>query len=278
MTAELFALTAAVILGVTKVIWTYEVRRGTDAWSMMLGICFIGSVIVALWAPPTGLFELSYYSFFLLLLNGVLWVYGDYFCLQASRFLDPSISRLSGSAQYILVFLAGIILFSEPLTLQHSAGALLILLSLIVTVRLPHSAPLAGLAWQVGGIIFIASARILDKVLTETYGVELITFTGFFIPGLLYLLLRPSSLFTTRQHLMKASVWYLFAAMLTPIAYFLLLKALAEGELSITVSILQTDMIILLILERAVFGASADIRQRCIAAVICAAGGALLLH
>lgn len=278
MTPEVFALLAAVIFGTNKIIWTYEVRRGTDAWSMMLGLCLAGSILVGLFAPPAGLAALSLWAFLVLLVNGLLWVYGDFFSLKASKFLDPSISRICGSAQYLIVVLAGVMLFSESLTARRGIGLTLILVSLVVTARLSRSIALEGLKWQLASVILSAAARILDNVIVRSYGAETITFTGFFIPGVLYLLLKPSSLWVAPRHLKRAGPWYLLAIMLTPMAYYFSNRALAAGELSISTAILQSDMIVLLVLERVLFGRPADQMVRVFACILCALGAIMLMH
>ena len=129
---------------------------------------------------------------------------------------------------------------------------------------------------QLGSVFLVASGRVYDTYLARILSAETITFTGYLMPTLLLAALKPHAVLAIPQIIKNASWWGLVAIIFSPLHYFCLIQALAHGELSKTVLLLQSSMVFLLLMERFVLHITAPQLPRIIACALCASGVVLM--
>lgn len=211
-----------------------------------------------------------------LLLSGILWVVGDLYCVKAYKHLDAAVCSIYGKLRIIFITIAGIVIFSESISLITFIGIGLILAAITYQLDLKSLTLDRGIILILVSVIFHTGAFIVDKHLTSLVAEGTIVFYGFLLPALVY---------TTYGHrhiknilpTVKASKYSL---LISPVfcvtAYYCLIAALARGDLSITYIIQETSIIFIFVFEVLLLKSYDNFFRKAASCCICTLGAILV--
>jgi drug/metabolite transporter (DMT)-like permease len=212
----------------------------------------------------------------LLLAANVFWALQTYFFIKSLHYNDVVVSTLLECGRFVLLFLAGILIFSEPCTLQDGAGAALICASILFGTSLRRLGITKGTLTSAASVLCGACALICDKGLTNYVDSNLVILAGFFLPGVMFLAVRPNCLAACRE--LPGSGW-LFLALSTAlmsVTSYHLISGFAAGELGVSMTIYQSYMVLNFVFGLVLLGETQNWMRRLIGCFLCLLGIALV--
>ena len=272
MNAEVFAFIAVIMFALDSVIFRYVMKRGADEWASMIWLHWASLLVLI---PFYGIPDLgSYYlsDILILLVSSALWMVADLNNTKAYRYLDASVMELLSSLRFILIAMAGVIIFGESINRYGLIGMLLIIGATLSQLEFKNIEMNKGIALKLLAVCFAAGAMVTDKHLAERLSEGFILIYGFLVPAVFYTALGYRSIPKVIPSLKSSN----FVLMLAPIAcagyYAFLIKAFATGELFTTFTIQQTAIIFIFLLEFWLLGVRSRATARFGACAVCAVG------
>ncbi len=211
----------------------------------------------------------------ILLLVGILWTAAMWLDLRSAKELDASTGELFGSCGFIITSLAGVFILGDRLSWGGAAGMLLVVATSAVGISALRFS-LKGCALRTLAVCIGGAATILSKVLSATLPIELIMLVGVLVPGISYLILGFREVRELPLIIAKTKGWILAIPLLVTIDYFAAMKALALGSLVVSLTIFQSCIVFVFLIEWLVLRQSDRLLKRGIACS-CALAGVILI-
>ena len=185
----------------------------------------------------------------LLGLGGLFYGLFERYRFSASKHLEASALVVINNWSFVVGFVGVILLYREPITIEHLLGAGLILLSIIL-VSMPKSKKVAittiGLLLGFLTSSLIGIAQIFDKAGAENFSPALYSIIVWLIPipFIIFPKLRISHI---KQEVRQSGTVIFWMSLINVIGYYLALKALEFGTAVQVVPMIQTYSIITVI-------------------------------
>jgi uncharacterized membrane protein len=185
----------------------------------------------------------------LLGLGGLFYGLFERYRFSASKHLEASILVVINNWSFVVGFIGVILLYREPITINHLLGAGLILLS-IMLVSMPKSKKVAittiGLLFGFLTSTMIGLAQIFDKAGAENFSPALYSIIVWLapIPFVIFPRLKLSQI---KQEIRQSGKSIFIMSLINVIGYYLALKALEVGTAVQVVPMIQTYSIITVI-------------------------------
>ncbi len=266
------ALLYTLVVAVLDVLLRALQRQQDRSW----GIALLGSwagALVLVFCVDWRMLSLSLKDFSLLILAGVCWALMVWFDFKAQAFADASLNSIINSVRALVMLLVGYLLFNETLGLNAVCGGLLIFLGVRVCLWGTDRRSRAGVGFRLLSVFFGSAAVVVDKYMSSRIDIWLIVFVGYFVPGLLYLMVKPHD---WRSQLQVASRQQ--RGLLTLIIFLyvivgpLFVFAFAKGALGATFLISQSRLVLVLMLAYFFLQERNNLRQRALGAVLSSIG------
>lgn len=238
---------------------------------------------------PIGFFCLIYCLFYvdlssisilnwgLLLASGILWSISCYLRLDSFKDINTSTSYILGTLQLIILTLAGVIIFSEAITLPKIIGILITIIAICLMLDFKDIQLNSGACKRLLSTIFAAVAVIIAKQLSTLIPFEIILALDYFIPGAIIAIVFPSCLTEFKSAIKHSRYLLLFTPPLVVLAYFLKLKVFSMGgELMIVSIICQTGLAFVLFIEVFLLKQLDNLYRRSLSAALCSTGAILV--
>ena len=249
MSDEGFALIAVFTSASIKLIYRFSMKSGVDAWSLLIYYNLAAAATLLVFLPIPDISSIESQALYLLLLNGVLWAAAGLLDLRSYQYLSATDSDIYGSVKIVLLTLAGVLFFGEVVSGVAFIGIGAILAAMLLNQPVREWKINRGALYKLSATVVCVRVRIVFKQLTTMLPVETIALLGFFVPGLIFALIR----FHQGAELIKAVRSYGRCLALVPLLgalrYFCVIQAFATGELIVTTMSLQGGGVLLFLYE-----------------------------
>lgn len=278
MSPIFFALLSAFVNALCKTLYRYIIKAQTDPWVILLINYIFASAFLALFRGVPSLAELSPITLSILGLSGILWAAATYYDLKAHEHLDVSLSGIFGTLRYAFLVVACVFIFDETLTTHGIVGIALIAVSTLISSDFRSATFRKGSSYRLLAIVLINLGTLNDKGLSKHIPVDLIVFSSFLLPGLIYSIIKPKKLLSIPQQVKKTLGLILLAPIFNLIIYFCYVTSFAHGQLVLTATIGQTTVIFSFILGILVLGERTHLLRRGISSLLCLVGAFLVSY
>lgn len=270
------AFIAVIAASLDGIVWKYTIDRKGCPWATLIIFHIIAVFLITPFVSMSDLTDISWQGGLILFLSCITWVVGDLYSVKAYEYLDAAVCEVYGTLKLVLVATAGILLFSEKITVVTLIGMGLIIASVAYQLDLKKLKWNKGMAFKAVSIIFHSVALITDKFLTNLMAEETIVFYGFLVPAIIYSGAGYKYLGNIKSSIVKSNYVFLISPFLGVTAYYFLIQALALGDLSVTYMIQETAIIFIFILEVVLLKANEDFVRKAMSCVFCALGAVLV--
>lgn len=215
-------------------------------------------------------------SMALLLVANAFWAAQTYFYILSFRHNDVVISSLLECARFVLLWLAGLLIFGEAANAFDAAGVVLVCLSILFGADLRRAGWSKGTLASAASVVCGACALACDKALTGMLAPELVILAGFFLPGLFYLALFPRCLSGLPGVTRRQAGFLSASTVLMCCTAYNLIFAFARGELGVSMTIYQSYVVMSFVMGIVLLGERSNLRRRSLGCLICLTGIALV--
>ncbi len=243
---------------------------GTSSNNYLIGYN-LGALATTLLLFHPSFERLSQLSLALLVISGVLWFLAAYFSFKADSQVEASTTVLIGQTQLVLLFIGGLLIFSESVTLLKTGGATLILGGLTFGL-LKRSATTSqaqstrahrlGVMSKFAAVIASSAALLIDKSLTGAVDVAIIPVFGYLVPSFLTVALRPTRMIEDLNYSKSIRFSNCFMGAIGAISYFSLIKSFSSGEISAVYPLFQLHILLTLFLANVFLKEKGEFRTR----------------
>ena len=273
MTAYAFALLAVVLTALRQIILRASMRAGQDEWPILILYNLGAPVLLCFFAGVPVIEGASLETIALLVFSCAFWVVYSVCDLKSHAHLDVAVGAVLSTLNFVLIVVGGVLLFDEHLSLPGVLAAALIVASALRTTRVPSNFGFsAGVKYKLIAIAVLASNMLLTKYLTTQLDSMLIAILGFFIPGVMYVLLKPEQVNQIPDAIKSSNGLVLLLPFISALNYFSLLKALELGGVSTTYTILQTSVVFVFLFGAVLLGERENMLRRGVSCALCAVG------
>jgi drug/metabolite transporter (DMT)-like permease len=240
----------------------------------------IGSLLGSIVLLPFVELQARYLSAEVLLLfalSGVLWAFMVLWDMRSYAHADAASNAILSIVRTLLLVVAGCAVFGEKLTASIVYGGALVLCGIFVCIPFEMYRKPKGLKYRFGSIAAGTAAIIVDKTLVGLTDFRLVAWAGYILPGLVFVLLRPSG-WRNELRIESASRAALMAAILTLYVGLgpFLIMSFGLGHMGSTFLVLQTKLVLVLLLSAALLHEREYLGRKIAAAGLCGAGVALM--
>lgn len=228
----------------------YYLAGSNYHWEYLLGYN-LGALtgVIILSVSTLTIIEFSASIIFLLVVSGTFWFLLSYTSFRADQNLEASISSVIEQFQLILVFCGGIIFFKEQISILKILGSSLIFLGLIVLFIKNNREKISkkGVVFKLASVLSISVALLIDKKLVMQIDASVVTLSGYFVPLILTLAIKPDSIknvFSVAKRINWGNIWL---GALGCFSFFSLIKAFKQSEISIIFPLFQSHVILIVI-------------------------------
>ena len=272
MSALVCALIAVLSSAIIKVTLRFCMTKNISQWATLIFYNGLSTVLLFAFLDLPQFSSIEVWPAILLFLNGALWVVAEILDIKSYRHLDASVGELFGSFTFILLTLAGVVLFNETLSLVAILGIGLIIASVVYIGVPTRKVSVDGIRYKVLSTFFIAAAVIMNKYLCGFVDTRIVVLTGFLIPAVAYVAIGYRDIPQIVPALVQTRMRLMIVPILSAISYYYSTEAFAKGSMSLTTVIIQTCMVFVFVLEVIVLHARQDMLRRALACTGCVAG------
>ena len=196
--------------------------------------------------------------------------------MRSHIYLDVAVSAIFGALRYVLLAIAGWVLFAETVSMAGMAGMVLIILSVLWNVDLSSAHFRLGSLYRLVAILLVNVGTLNDKFLMHWFPVETVVFAAFFLPAVSFTLIRPAKLLAIPGEIRRSHGLLLMAPLIQPFAYYFYAQAFAQGKLVVATSIMQLVPVLTLLLGVLLLRERQDLGRRVVACILCIIGAWLV--
>lgn len=270
------ALVAMLLVAASKTLFRWLMKQQSDPWPAMM-LTYLGAlpVLLVLVGPPK-LHAAPLEIYALLVAGGIVWSLAILNDVRSHMYLDVAVSAIFGALRYVLLAVAGWVLFAETVSVAGMAGMGLIVLSVLWNVDLSNAHFRAGSLYRLIAILLVNVGTLNDKFLMHWFPVETVVFAAFFLPAVSFTLIRPAKLLAIPREVRRSRGLLLLAPLIQPFAYFFYAHAFAQGKLVVATSIMQLVPVLTLLLGVGLLRERQDLGRRSVACILCILGAWLV--
>lgn len=273
MSAYTFAIAAVILTAMRQVILRAALRDGQDEWPILI-LYHIGAPILLISFNGVPLVEsASLTTIVLLVFSCAAWVLYSVCDLKSHAYLDVASGAILSTLNFVLIVVGGVIIFDEHITVPGALGAALIVASALRATRAPTNLNFsAGVRYKLVGITVLAANMLFTKYLTTQIDSMFVAIMGFYIPAVLYVLLKPEKIREIPSAVRSSRGLVLLLPFVSALNYYSLVRALELGNVSTTYSILQTSVVFVFLFGAIMLGERDNLMSRGVSCALCAVG------
>lgn len=242
-------------------------RERDQSWFLSTLGSWLGGLVLLPFIPYASL-NLSPTTITLLIAAGSFWAVSVYADFKSLVTLPVGLGVLMSALRTILLVAIGAILFGESFTPRDGVGATLAIAGVLIACAWKPGGKLIG-AWpRLLAVIMSGAAIVTEKALAQRTAIELIIAGGYFIPGVIYLILKPvgwrkqCGLGSPRRATLIGCYVLLYAAV-GPV----FVTSFALGNLGGTFVIFQSRLALTMILGALILGERDGLLWKCVGMV-----------
>ena len=258
---------------------TRHVLKGIkkDAWAFSFYFSAVGALISLPFMLQNFQVGYSVNSWIIMLIVGLLIVAQNLLYFKSSNHIPASVNGSITKFRLVWIFILGILILNESLSLGKTIGTLLtVIAGILIIKKSKEFGSVMGIIYSFSATIFYAIVIILYKFLFKEFNSQSLTFFIFFIPAVINLIKMPNSL-KRITHLAQTDGMKVFIACTCgAFANLAMNYSLSLGETSRVIVIIESFLVITLVGE-AIFLKEKDGLMIKIIAVLLAVFGAILL-
>ncbi|MCB0345808.1 MAG: EamA family transporter [Bdellovibrionales bacterium] len=273
MSAYTFAIAAVILTAMRQVILRAALRDGQDEWPILI-LYHIGAPILLISINGVPVVEsASLTTIVLLVFSCAAWVLYSVCDLKSHAYLDVAAGAILSTLNFVLIVVGGVIIFDEHITVPGALGAALIVASALRATRAPTNFNFsAGVRYKLVGITVLAANMLFTKYLTTQIDSMFVAIMGFYIPAVLYVLLKPEKIREIPSAVRGSRGLVLLLPFVSAMNYYSLVRALELGNVSTTYSILQTSVVFVFLFGATMLGERDNLMRRGVSCALCAVG------
>ena len=211
------------------------------------------------------------------LLAGVLiWTFISISTYIAVKKTEISIKAPLSQSKIIWVFLFGLLIFRETITIQRALGTIILFIGVSLLLFHPEKRlgrlTDPGALWTLGNALLGAVAVIIDKFALGYFRPELYIFFIYLFPGIILTGFLPKIKGQVKHLWQNYGKISILAIVCSTIGYFFILKAYSVAEVTYVYPLLQLKTILVVIAGIAIMKEKEHKWQKIIAAIIAVIG------
>lgn len=276
MSVYALIFTSICVSACSRIIWRLIALRDVGEWTTLI-VCTVAAVpLLVVAVPLPDLQVVPTFAYLMLIINALIWVLAGWFDMAACRHLSPTVDSLYSSLTLIFATVGGVFVFGEELSVLTYIGITLIFGAAILHDGFGGFCLSKGVLLKLGAVCCIAAAMIVDKALVQVVSPDLVTYSGFALPALMYLVIGRKEIPRIWPDIKRCQGLILLTPLCSAISYCCLMRAFAMGKLSVASPLLETTVAVVFIMEIFVFKLRDGLWKKALACLSCVVGAGLV--
>jgi drug/metabolite transporter (DMT)-like permease len=268
---------AIVAIAVEKCLNRYYLSNTNNHWEYMIGYNLGALLLLLVFILCTSIsFTFNGFYITLLIVSGCMWFLLCLFAFKADQFAEVTFTSLISQFQFILVSIGGILFFKEVITVNKTLGTLLILAGLVILIRKKDILYNRGIIYKFIAVFSLSVALLLDKKIVSFYEPIIIAVSGYVLPMILSVGLKPSMVIPSWQLAKKLKFKNILLGALGCFGYFALISAFKNTPISIIYPLFQLHVVLTIFLGVIFLKEKKDLQRKVLAALAILAGSIVL--
>lgn len=272
-----FSLLSGLMYTVQGLMSRYILKGQRDAWAFSFFFSLVGALTALpfmLWRPQL---SQSPVHWLILVIVGGLIVSQNYLNFKATNFLEASVQGSLTKFRLLWILLAGVIFLHESFSPFKLAGTLLtIAAGLVIFAKKVDHQSKYGIGLTLSATLIYAIVILLYKILFAGFNSHTLTFFIFAIPALINILIMPNSISRILAMAKTQGRVVLIATMFGGWANLAMNQALAIGEASKVLVIIEAFLVIVLAGEVMILQEKKGLWKKILAVTLATAGAILI--
>jgi drug/metabolite transporter (DMT)-like permease len=240
-----FAVLSGFLYTIQSLTTRHVLRSHNDAWAFSFYFSAVGALVslpFMLLSPKIG-FTLSAWT--LLIIAGLFIVGQNLLNFSSSKYLEASLQGAITKFRLIWVFLFGIVILHEHGTAAKTIGTILtVIAGLLILQKFKKPQSIQGIVYALAAAILYAIVIVLYKYLFASFNAVSLTFFIFLIPAIVNIVIMPQSISRIRRLYQDRKNAVLYACIAGGFANLAMNQALALGEASRVLVIIEAFLVL----------------------------------
>jgi drug/metabolite transporter (DMT)-like permease len=274
-----YALLSGIFYTISNLVSRHVLKGAKDAWAFSFFFSFFGALASIPFMIASPKYAHSVGLWIVMILVGILIVSQNLLNFKSTNYLEASLQGAVSKIRLVWVLLLGIILLGESFTLYKAIGTIFTVIAgvLIVwrNIKIPKSA--RGVLFAFSATFFYATVIMLYKYLFRDFNSQTLTFFIFFIPAIINIIIMPHSITRIKNLWQQNRKAVTMACIAGGLANLAMNQALAIGEASKVLVMIESFLVIVLVGEHLFLKERKDMAVK-IVSVLLATAGAILIR
>ena len=272
-----FALLSGTFYTAQGLITRHILRGNKDAWAFSFYFSAVGALISLPFMLANVKIASSFVPWLLMLFVGCLIVLQNILNFKSTNTLEPSVQGSITKFRLAWVFLLGVIVLHEQFSWLKLIGMIVtVLAGIIILNKFRRPSSLKGIVFTFSATFAYAIVIILYKYLFSSFNSASLTFFIFFIPAIMNFILMPRSYTRIKTMFLEQRLPVFLACGLGGLANLAMNQALAIGEASRALVIIEAFLVITLIGEHVFLKEKTHLMTKIIAVGLATLGAILI--
>jgi drug/metabolite transporter (DMT)-like permease len=271
------AVLSGIFYTISGLVTRHILKGNKDAWAFSFYFSFIGAITSLPFMMVKPNYPSDLIPWLILIGVAVLIVIQNLLNFKSSNTLEASILGSVLKLRLVWVLLIGIFLLHESMTLTKIIGTIITFIAgLIIVAKFKSSSSFKGIGYAISSTIFYAIVIGLYKILFQSFNSQTLTFFIFLFPSIINLIIMPHSIARIIRIFHENGLYVIIACLFGGFANLAMNQALAIGEASRVLVIIESFLILTLVGENLVLKESHNLFIKIIAVVLATSGAVLI--
>jgi drug/metabolite transporter (DMT)-like permease len=271
------ALVAGVLFTASSLLTRRILKGNKDSWAFSFYYSVVGAIISMPFALSSLQIPNTFSPWLLMFFVGLLIVAQNFLNFKSANFIPASVTGTISKFRLVWVFILGLLLSQEVFGWNKLIGVVFMIIAGFVLLYKQTGVPdKVGIMYAFSSTFFYAVVIVMYQYLFQSFNSQSLTLFIFVFPALINLLIMPNRFVRIRDLFMAYRVPLIVACACGGFGNLAMNYALAQGNSTSTLVIIESFLIITLVLEGIFIKEKGNLIRKIVATLLAVIGAVII--